>query len=104
MNLSPVSGSTVAASLPRRHLMVAGALAAFVPAARSASSTLPQAVSLADELAAALRHGEPLVVMASANCSPAFMNETWPWDSTPSKRNNEGAKPRGAIVSGPNKP
>ena len=52
MKLSPVSGSTVAASLQRRHLMVAGALAAFVPAARSASSTLPQAVSLADELAA----------------------------------------------------
>ena len=70
MNLSPVSGSTVAASLPRRHLMVAGALAAFVPAARSASSTLPQAVSLADELAAALRHGEPLVVMVSLEGCP----------------------------------
>jgi thioredoxin-related protein len=31
---------------------------------------LPQAVSLADELAAALRHGEPLVVMVSLEGCP----------------------------------
>ena len=70
MNPLPVSVPALAFSRQRRQLMVAGALAAALPAARAASATLPQAVSLADELSAALRHGEPLVVMVSLEGCP----------------------------------
>jgi len=70
MNLLPDSGCALAVSRRRRQLMVAGTLAAVLPPLRAASATLPQAVSLADELAAALRHGEPLVVMVSLEGCP----------------------------------
>ena len=70
MKRLPVSAPPATLSLQRRQLLVAGALAAALPAARAAPTTLPQAVSLADELAAALRHGEPLVVMVSLEGCP----------------------------------
>ena len=70
MNLWPVSGLAAAATFQRRQLLVAGALMATLPAARAAAATLPQSVALADELAAALGHGEPLVVMVSLEGCP----------------------------------
>lgn len=70
MNTLPVLTRAVAATLQRRQLVVAGALAAVLPVARAVSATLPQAVSLADELVAALRRGEPLVVMVSLEGCP----------------------------------
>ena len=70
MKPMPVSGPALAVSRQRRQLMVASALAAVLPVARSASATLPQAAALADELAAALGRGEPLVVMVSLEGCP----------------------------------
>jgi hypothetical protein len=70
MNPLPVSTPAATVTLQRRQLVVAGALAAVWPAARAASAPLPQAVSLADELAAALQRGEPLVVMVSLEGCP----------------------------------
>ena len=70
MNTLPVSTPDATVTLQRRQLVVAGALAAVWPAARAASVPLPQAFSLADELAAALQRGEPLVVMVSLEGCP----------------------------------
>jgi len=70
MNITSLSATFAPFSRQRRQLIVAGALAAILPVARAASVTLPQAVSLADELAAALRRGEPLVVMVSLEGCP----------------------------------
>ncbi len=53
-----------------RRQWLAAALAAVLPAAGAAPATLPTATSLADELAVALRHGEPLVVMVSLEGCP----------------------------------
>lgn len=56
--------------ISRRHMLVAGAALCASAGARAASpASLPMAVSLADELAAALKQGNPLVVMVSlARC------------------------------------
>ena len=62
--------SCSAFALGRRQWLAAAALSALLPAARAASATLPIAGSLADELAVALRHGEPLVVMVSLEGCP----------------------------------
>jgi len=70
MNTVPVPTRAVAATLQRRQMVVVGALAAVLPVARAASATLPQAAALADELAAALQRGEPLVVMVSLEGCP----------------------------------
>jgi hypothetical protein len=58
------------AAISRRHLLLAGAaLSASGWGRAAASASLPLATSLADELAAALKQGNPLVVMASlARC------------------------------------
>ncbi len=70
MNPTSPSATFPPFSRQRRQLIVAGALATILPVARAASATLPQAVSLADELAAALLRGEPLVVMVSLEGCP----------------------------------
>jgi thioredoxin-related protein len=56
--------------ISRRHVLVAGAALCVSAGARAATpASLPLAVSLADELAAALKQGNPLVVMVSlARC------------------------------------
>lgn len=58
------------ATLSRRHLLVmAGAALSASTVASAAPASLPLAASLADELAAALKQGQPLVVMVSlARC------------------------------------
>jgi hypothetical protein len=66
----PVFGPAAPFSRQRRQLLLAGALATALPVARAATATLPSAVSLADELALALRRGEPLVVMVSLEGCP----------------------------------
>lgn len=73
MNAPAVTGPQASGSAfapGRRQWLTAVVLAAALPAARAASATLPTAVSLADELAVALRHGEPLVVMVSLEGCP----------------------------------
>jgi thioredoxin-related protein len=71
MNPRPFVDAAAAGFLRQRRQLLAGAaLAAVLPMARAASAPLPQAVSLADELAVALRHGEPLVVMVSLEGCP----------------------------------
>ena len=52
-------------ALPRRKLLLAAGLCAAVGAARAANAELPMAASLTEHLAAALKRGEPLVVMVS---------------------------------------
>lgn len=64
------AGTAAVGSARRRHLMAAGLLALVLPPARAAAGSLPPAVSLADELSAALRRGEPLVVMVSLEGCP----------------------------------
>ncbi len=55
----------------RRQCLAATALMALLPPARPATpAALPPAASLADELAQALRQGEPLVVMVSLEGCP----------------------------------
>ena len=70
MNHLPDSGHAAAVCRHRRQLLVAGAVVAALPAVRASPAALPHAVSLPDELAAALRHGEPLVVMVSLEGCP----------------------------------
>lgn len=65
-----VARSAAGCSRVRRRFLVASALAAVLPAARPAPAGLPTAVALADELATALRHGEPLVVLVSLEGCP----------------------------------
>ncbi len=58
-------------TITRRHLLVAGgALCASAWGRAASTADLPLAVSLADELAAALKHGNPLVVMVSLERCP----------------------------------
>jgi thioredoxin-related protein len=56
--------------LSRRHLLLAGVAASFGVPALSEPVALPTPVSLADELARALKKGEPLVVMVSLDGCP----------------------------------
>ena len=57
--------------ISRRHLLVGGAaLCASAWGRATPSSGLPMAVSLANELAAALKQGQPLVVMVSLDRCP----------------------------------
>lgn len=60
-----------ASTISRRHLLVAGGALCASGWSRSASSAgLPLAVLLADELAAAVKQGNPLVVMVSLERCP----------------------------------
>lgn len=54
----------------RRQVMVAAACFAAVRLVHAAAGSLPQAVSLADSLAGALRRGEPLLVLVSLKGCP----------------------------------
>lgn len=70
----PLSDPIVAVSQLRRRALLVGPLGlglGWISGIRSASAaTLPVPVSLADELAAALQAGQPLVVMASLDGCP----------------------------------
>lgn len=56
--------------LSRRRLMLAGGAVYAFGLARAAPASLPTAVSLADELAQALKNGSPLLVMVSLEGCP----------------------------------
>ncbi len=66
----PASRPAASFSRRRRQVLVAAGLGALWPVAQAASAQLPVAALLADELARALRHGEPLVVMVSLDGCP----------------------------------
>jgi thioredoxin-related protein len=60
---------TTTANLSRRHLLLMGATLCTSSRTLAASTDLPLATSLPNELAQALQHGQALVVMISlANC------------------------------------
>lgn len=60
----------VGRGLSRRELLLASAALCTSGMAKAASATLPLAVSLQDELAQALKKGQPLVVMVSLEGCP----------------------------------
>lgn len=73
LQLTPTDGAILHRSnlFSRRHLLVAAAALCASGSGRAApAGRLPMAVSLADELAAALQKGDPLVVMVSLHRCP----------------------------------
>lgn len=60
----------VGRGLSRRELLLAGTALCAAGMAQAAPATLPLAVSLQDELAQALKKGQPLVVMVSLEGCP----------------------------------
>ena len=71
MMTSPTSKPRLAdAGLPRRRLLLAAGLAVAAGPVGAAKAELPVATSLPEHLAAALKQGDPLVVMVSLHGCP----------------------------------